>query len=53
MPVEVEGGEVTYVHWPNGGDMTVSGADISGGEAVGFNSRGESVQIELEGYSGE
>lgn len=53
VPVEVEDGEVTYVHWPNGGDMSVSGADISDNEATGTNSRGESVNIELENYSDE
>ena len=51
VPVEVEGGEVTYVHWPNGGDMTVSGAELQGGEADGINSRGDSVHIELDDSS--
>jgi len=53
VPVEVEDGEVTQVHWPNGGDMTVSGAEISGGEATGFNSRGDSVSVELDDYPDE
>ncbi len=53
VPVEVEDGEVTIVHWPNGGDMTVSGAEISAGEATGVNSRGDSVSIELEDYNNE
>ncbi len=53
VPVEVEGGEVTDVLWPDGGDMTISGAQIEGIEALGFNSEGEDVQIELEGYSKE
>ncbi len=49
VPVEVDGGEVTYVHWPDGGDMTVSGADIDdNGEASGLNSRGDSINIEIE-----
>jgi len=51
VSVEVEDGEVTQVHWPNGGDMSVSGAEISGGEATGVNSRGDSVSIELEDYN--
>jgi len=51
VPVEIEGGEVTQVHWPNGGDMSVYGGEISGGEATGFNSRGDSVSIELEDYN--
>ena len=51
VPVEVESGEVTEVHWPNGGNMTVSGAEISGGEASGYNSRGESVDISIDGYN--
>ncbi len=50
VPVEVEGGAVTYVHWPNGGDMHVYGADITGGEAQGWNSRDESVSIEIADY---
>jgi len=48
VPVEVENGEVTEVHWPNGGDMSVQGADIVGGEATGTNSRGDSVQIQID-----
>lgn len=48
VPVEVEDGEVTVVHWPNGGNMIVSGAEISDGEASGVNSRGDSVNIELD-----
>jgi len=50
VPVEVESGEVTHVYWPNGGAMTVSGAEIEGNYASGTNSRGDSVQIEIEGY---
>lgn len=53
VSVEVEGGEVTQVHWPNGGDMSVSGAEIIDGEATGVNSRGDSVSIELEDYNDE
>ncbi len=53
VPVEVEGGEVTYVHWPNGSDMHVYGTEIEDGEASGYNSRGESVTIELDGYETE
>ena len=53
VPVEVEGGEVTEVHWPNGGNMHVSGATISGGDADGYNSRGDSINIELDGYGEE
>ncbi|MBI5149833.1 MAG: hypothetical protein HZA28_03575 [Candidatus Omnitrophica bacterium] len=53
VPVEVEDGEVTYVHWPNGGDMTVSGAEISDGEADGINSKGDSVHIEIDDYPDE
>ena len=48
VPVEVEDGEVTYVHWPNGGDMHVYGGDIEDGSASGANSRGDSVDIEIE-----
>ncbi len=50
VPVEVEDGEVTQVHWPNGGDMNLNGADISDGEAEGTNSRGESVSVALDNY---
>ena len=53
VPVEVEDGEVTYIHWPNGGDMSVSGAEIADGEATGTNSKGETVQIELDDYIAE
>lgn len=50
VPVEVEDGEVTYVHWPNGGDMHVYGGEIDDGEASGTNSRGESVDIAIDNY---
>ncbi len=53
VSVEVEDGEVTQVHWPNGGDMSVSGAEISDGAANGINSRGDSVQIEIDDYNDE
>ena len=48
VPVEVEGGEVTHVEWPNGGNMSVSGAELENGEASGTNSRGEAVDIEID-----
>ena len=48
VPVEVEDGEVTEVHWPNGGDMTVDGAEIDDSEASGYNSRGDYVDIEID-----
>jgi hypothetical protein len=48
VPVEVENGEVTEVHWPNGGNMHVEGAEIENGEATGTNSRGDSVQIQID-----
>jgi len=53
VPVEVEGGAVTLVHWPNGGNMNVEGRDLEAGEAIGTNSRGESVSIEIDdpGYN--
>ncbi|MFH1800606.1 MAG: hypothetical protein ABH891_07175 [Candidatus Omnitrophota bacterium] len=51
VPVEVEDGSVTQVHWPNGGDMNVYGGDISGGEASGTNSRGDIVSVSLNDYS--
>ena len=52
VPVEVEDGAVTYVYWPNGGNMNVYGAAIEDGQASGYNSRGESVDIELDDYEG-
>ena len=53
VPVEVEGGEVTTVHWPNGGNMHVYGADVSGGEASGYNSRGDSIDISIDDYNND
>jgi len=53
VPVEVEDGEVTQVHWPNGGDMSASGADIVDGQASGVNSNGDSVDIEVDDYGKE
>jgi hypothetical protein len=47
--VEVEGDEVTQIHWPNGGDMNVEGASLYGGnEASGSNLRGDSVNVEID-----
>lgn len=48
VPVEVEDGEVTHVNWPNGGNMSVSGGELEDGEASGYNSRGDSVDIDIE-----
>jgi hypothetical protein len=48
VPVEVENGEVTGVQWPNGGTMSVTGADIEDGEAIDTNSKGNSVSIEID-----
>ncbi len=53
VPVEVEGNEVSYVHWPNGGDMHVYGGEIENGEAAGYNSRGESIEVELDDYNNQ
>jgi hypothetical protein len=53
VPVEVEDGAVTQVHWPNGGNMNVEGGDLEAGEAMGTNSRGENVSVEIDdpGYN--
>lgn len=49
VSVEVSGGEVECVHWPNGGCMSLSGADLdSHGNASGTNSQGDSVEVQLE-----
>ncbi|OFW89293.1 MAG: hypothetical protein A3B66_00465 [Alphaproteobacteria bacterium RIFCSPHIGHO2_02_FULL_46_13] len=48
VPVEVENGEVTHVEWPNGGNMSVRGADLYDGSASGYNSRGDSIEIEID-----
>src|SRR4051794_1509828 len=48
VPVEVEDGSVTQVHWPNGGDVNVDGADLDGTGASGTDSRGDRVDIEIE-----
>ena len=48
VSVEVEDGSVTYVHWPNGGDMTVYGGEVDECVAVGTNSRGDQVTIEID-----
>jgi hypothetical protein len=51
VPVEVVNGNVTHVDWPNGGHMSVNGGQLSGGQADGRNSRGDSVHINLNGGS--
>lgn len=48
VPVEVEDGEVSHVQWPNGGNMSVNGAEIEDNEASGYNSRGDYVEIEID-----
>ena len=48
VPVEVENGEVSEVHWPNGGEMNVYGGNIDEGEATGYNSRGDYISIEID-----
>ncbi len=48
VPVEVEDGEVTHVEWPNGGHMSVDGAEIEDSEAEGYNSRGDLIEIEID-----
>ena len=48
VPVEVSDGNVENVDWPNGGEMTLDGAELDGNEADGTNSRGEPVHVELE-----
>jgi hypothetical protein len=51
VQVEVEGGAVTGVYWPNGGRMTVMGGELEGGEAFGSNRRGDQIQIEIDDLS--
>ncbi len=51
VPVEVEDGEVSVVHWPNGGEMNVVGADLDNGEATGTNLRGDSLSVEIDDSS--
>ena len=48
VPVKVTNGEVEYVDWPNGGQMTLSGATIHNRYAEGTNSRGQTIIIEIE-----
>lgn len=48
VPVEVEDGEVSGVEWPNGGTMSVTGADVEDSEAQGSNSKGNLVSIEID-----
>lgn len=48
VPVEVDSGEVTHVEWPNGGSMSVIGAEVQDGEAYGYNSRGDNISIEID-----
>jgi hypothetical protein len=46
--VEVQGGEVTHVYWPNGGQMSVMGGDLNNGSAAGFNRRGDVVFVKID-----
>lgn len=51
VPVEVEDDEVTQVHWPNGGNMHLHGADLDEtGDATGYNSNGERISINVDDY---
>ena len=53
VPVEVDNGEVTRVYWPDGQIWSLTGAEISGGEATGVDSGGRSVRVSLDNYEGE
>ena len=53
VPVEVDGGEVTHVYWPNGGAMNVYGGELDDGFASGTNSRGDYVSIEVDDYDSD
>lgn len=48
VPVEVEDGEVTGVHWPNGGEMNVMGAELDENSASGSSYDGRWVDVEIE-----
>jgi hypothetical protein len=49
VPVEVSGGEVECVRWPNGGCMSLNGADVEDdGSATGYNARGDTIEVQLE-----
>lgn len=48
VQVEVNDGSVDCVQWPNGGCMSVDGAEIENNEATGTNSRGDTILIEIE-----
>lgn len=53
VPVEVEDGEVVGVQWPNGGTMSLDGAELSDGQAEGTNSKGDWVSVEIDDSSYE
>ena len=53
VPVEVDNGKVTYVYWPNGRIWSLTGADISDGEASGMDFLGRAVHVRLDNYEGE
>lgn len=48
VPVEVEDGEVTEVHWPNGGHMNVVGGELDDGAASGSSYDGRWVDVEID-----
>jgi hypothetical protein len=43
----VSGGEFEYVDWPNGGQMSLTGAIIVNRHAVGTNSNGDEIEIDI------
>lgn len=45
VQIRVRSGKVVYVDWPNGGQMSLTGATIVNKHAVGMNSKGYKIEI--------
>jgi hypothetical protein len=50
VDVDVENGYVTMVHWPNGRDTVLTGAEISSNEAQGYDPDNNVLDIYIDGY---
>jgi len=47
VQISVSNGEVEYVDWPNGGHMSLDGATVTNKHAVGTNSNGDEIEIDI------
>lgn len=50
---DVENGEVTSIDMPNEGYESITGGDIEGGEASGYDAEGDAIDVRIDDDSEE